>query len=114
MSVPAEAQRKASQHNMALSEESLEEYRKLYAHMFILQLLLILGTFFRKSSSSVLAIDERQSLETLTRDEKTTSRSLGQLKEKQQGLEEKRDTRSEDARVQAAKKIEVLSLHSFW
>ncbi|PPQ75489.1 hypothetical protein CVT24_013353 [Panaeolus cyanescens] len=60
-----EEQRKNSQHNIALSEEKLEEYRQL------------------KAQSSVLAVDERQSLETLTREEKTASRTLGQLSDKE-------------------------------
>ncbi|KAJ6610416.1 condensin complex subunit SMC1 [Mycena sp. CBHHK59/15] len=84
-----EAQRKASQHNMALSEESLAEYRKL------------------KAAASVLAVDERQSLETLTREHKTTTRTLGQLKEKQKGLEENHETRMADAQVQSGRKTEL-------
>ncbi|KAJ7098698.1 condensin complex subunit SMC1 [Mycena belliarum] len=93
-----EAQRKASQHNMALGEESLVEYRKL------------------KAAASVLAIDERQSLETLTRDHKTTARTLSQLKEKQTGLEESRETRLADAQLQSARQTEleqkIAGLHS--
>ncbi|KAJ6560360.1 condensin complex subunit SMC1 [Mycena capillaripes] len=84
-----DAQRKASQHNMALGEESLIEYRKL------------------KAAASVLAVDERQSLETITREHKTVTRTLGQLTEKQTGLEEKRETRSADAQVQSARKAEL-------
>ncbi|KAF9457597.1 condensin complex subunit SMC1 [Collybia nuda] len=84
-----EEQRKASQHNMALSEESLAEYRQL------------------KGSANVLAIDERQSLDTLTRDERTTARTLTQLTERQQGLEEKRTTRSEELAAQTSKKAEL-------
>jgi len=41
---------------------------------------LLTFSYFRKASASVLAVDERQSLEILTRDEKTDSRSLTQLK----------------------------------
>ncbi|KAJ7497178.1 condensin complex subunit SMC1 [Mycena latifolia] len=84
-----EAQRKVSQHNMALGEESLIEYRKL------------------KAAASVLAVDERQSLETLTREHKTSARTLGQLKEKQTGLEENRETRLADAQVQSARQTEL-------
>ncbi|KIM86143.1 hypothetical protein PILCRDRAFT_334537 [Piloderma croceum F 1598] len=84
-----EAQRKASKHNLSLSDESLQEYRKL------------------KASASILAVDERQSLETLTREEKTASRSLAQLKEKHQDLDQKRAKLSEDARVQSERKAEV-------
>ncbi|KAJ7246598.1 condensin complex subunit SMC1 [Mycena haematopus] len=84
-----EAQRKASQHNMALGEESLNEYRKL------------------KAAASVLAVDERQQLETLTREHKTVTRTLGQLKEKQTGLEENRETRSADLAIQSTRKTEL-------
>ena len=62
---------------------------------------------FRKSSSSKLAVDERQTLETLLREEKTSSRTLAQLTEKQKGYEEKKELRSEDLRVQTARKNEV-------
>jgi structural maintenance of chromosome 1 len=61
----------------------------------------------RKASASILAVDERQSLETLTREEKTASRSLAQLKEKHQDLDQKRAKLSEDARVQSERKAEV-------
>ncbi|KAK7020211.1 Structural maintenance of chromosomes protein 1 [Paramarasmius palmivorus] len=84
-----EAQRKASQNNMALSEESLEEYRRL------------------KASASKLAVDERQQLEILTRDEKTASRTLTILTEKQKELEEKRDARKEELQSQMEKKAQL-------
>ncbi|KAL0571911.1 Structural maintenance of chromosomes protein 1 [Marasmius crinis-equi] len=85
----SEAQRKTSQSNLALSEESLEEYRRL------------------KASANVLAIDERQSLETLTREEKTASRTLSTLTEKQKGLEEKRSMRSEELQAHLEKKAQL-------
>ena len=47
----------------------------------------------------MLAVDERQALETLTRDEKTASRALAQLKDKQKELEQKRDRLAEDVKV---------------
>ncbi|KAF8892810.1 hypothetical protein CPB84DRAFT_1816222 [Gymnopilus junonius] len=72
-----EEQRKASQHNVALSEDS-EEYHNL------------------KASSIVLAVYERQSLESLTREEKTAARALAQLSEKEQGFEEKKVQPSEE------------------
>ncbi|KAK0449845.1 condensin complex subunit SMC1 [Desarmillaria tabescens] len=87
--VAQEAQRMASQHNMALSEESLEEYARL------------------KASASSLAVDERQSLEMLTRDEKTSGRTLNLLREKQQSYTEKRNQRIEDSRLQTEKKAEL-------
>jgi structural maintenance of chromosome 1 len=61
----------------------------------------------RKASASVLAVDERQQLEALTREEKTTSRSLAQLKEKQDGMEEKKATRTQELEAQNEKKAEV-------
>ncbi|KAG6915096.1 hypothetical protein DXG01_013475 [Tephrocybe rancida] len=84
-----EEQRKASQHNMALSEDSLEEYRKL------------------KASANVLAIDERQSLERLTRDEKATGRTVTQLSEREKGLSEKKNVRVEELNGQTEKKAEL-------
>ncbi|KIM37018.1 hypothetical protein M413DRAFT_448746 [Hebeloma cylindrosporum] len=84
-----EEQRKASQHNVALTEESLEEYRRL------------------KASSSVLAVDERQSLETLTREVKTSGRALTQLTEREQGFQEKKNTRSEELNSQNEKRQEL-------
>jgi hypothetical protein len=60
-----------------------------------------------KASSSVLAVDERQSLETLTREEKTAGRILAQLSEKEQGFDEKKTTRSEELHQQNAKREEV-------
>ncbi|KAJ7068585.1 condensin complex subunit SMC1 [Mycena amicta] len=84
-----EEQRKASQHNLALGEESLAEYRKL------------------KAAASVLAVDERQSLEALTREQKTVARTLDQLKEKQQGMLETQETRASEAEAQSARKAEL-------
>ena len=40
----------------------------------------------RKAQASILAVDERQSYEALSRDEKTSSRTLTQLKEKKEAL----------------------------
>ena len=42
--------------------------------------------YHSKASSCVLAVDKRQSLETLTREEKTVSQTLAQLSEKDQGF----------------------------
>ncbi|KAJ7598927.1 condensin complex subunit SMC1 [Mycena floridula] len=84
-----EQQRKASQHNLALSEDSLEEYRKL------------------KATANLLAIDERQSLETLKRNEKAANRTLGQLLEKEHALNAKRTLRSEESTKQTEKKAEL-------
>ena len=63
--------------------------------------------YLSKASSSVLAVDERQSLETLTREEKTASRTLAQLSEKEQGYNEKKTTRTEELHQRNAKREEV-------
>lgn len=60
-----------------------------------------------KASASILAVDERQSLETLSRDEKTAGRTLAQLKDKLEQLTQKRDKLSEEDRTQSQKKAEV-------
>ncbi|OJT02266.1 Structural maintenance of chromosomes protein 1, partial [Trametes pubescens] len=84
-----EVQRRAAQTNLSLSEESLEEYRRL------------------KASASILAVDERRSLETLSWDEKTAGRTLAQLKDKLEQLTQKRDKLSEEDRTQSQKKAEL-------
>ena len=60
-----------------------------------------------KSSSSKQAVDERQQLEALSREEKTANRTLVQLTERNAGFEEKKNTRSEDLQVQLGKKSEL-------
>ena len=47
------------------------------------------------------------------REEKTTSRSLAQLKEKQDGMEEKKATRTQDLQAQSEKKAEVNTISEF-
>ncbi|CAK5262899.1 unnamed protein product [Mycena citricolor] len=84
-----ESQRKTSQRNLALNEESLVEYRNL------------------KAAASILAVDERQTLESLTREHKTLSRTLSQLQEKQKGLTENRETRLADQQSQTSRKKEL-------
>nr|GAT51561.1 condensin complex subunit SMC1 [Mycena chlorophos] len=86
-----EEQRKASQHNLAIGQESLAEYREL------------------KLAASELAVNERQALEGLSREQKTVSRTLDQLKEKQQGLEETRDTRDKEANAQSLREDDLKS-----
>ncbi|KIJ62116.1 hypothetical protein HYDPIDRAFT_169279 [Hydnomerulius pinastri MD-312] len=93
----AEAHRRASQQNTALSEESLAEYRSFYPD----------PNTPRKASASVLAVSERQSLETLGRDEKTAARTLSQLKAKMEEMEAKKVKLNEDATSQGEKKDEL-------
>jgi hypothetical protein len=68
----------------------------------------------RKAQASVLAVEERQTLEKLTREEKTTSRTFTQLKDRQEELEQKRATLREDCDLYEGKKTDVrmfVSLH---
>jgi len=58
-------------------------------------------------------MDQRQSLETLNRDEKTGSRSLSQLLERQQGFEEKLTTQQADLTLQTVKKTELFYVLSY-
>lgn len=84
-----EAQRRAAQTNLSLSEESLEEYRRL------------------KAQASVLAVEERQSLEALSRDEKTAARALAQLKDKHEQEVEKAQKLRQDKDAQTVKRQEL-------
>jgi structural maintenance of chromosome 1 len=66
-----------------------------------------MGWDFRKAQASILAVEERQALERLTRDEKTASRTFTQLRDSQEELEQKRATLREDNDVHEAKKSDV-------
>jgi structural maintenance of chromosome 1 len=66
----------------------------------------------RKASATVHAVDERQALEKLTRDEKTAQRLLTQLQDKQSQLEQRKQILSQDAKIQEDRKAEVISIHS--
>lgn len=68
--------------------------------------------YISKASASVLAVDERQSLETIRRDEKIASRALEQLKHGKDTLEEKKERISGDAAVQTRKEREVQTISS--
>jgi len=59
------------------------------------------------ASASVLAVNERQSLETLTRDERTAGRALAQLKEKHKDRNHTKDRLTEEAKVHSERKAEV-------
>ena len=63
----------------------------------------------RKAAASVLAVDERQSLQTLTRDEKTASRTLSQLKDKSEQQTQKREKLAEEERTLSQKASEVCT-----
>ncbi|KAI5889216.1 RecF/RecN/SMC protein [Schizophyllum commune H4-8] len=85
----AEAQRRASQDNIALSPESMEEYHRL------------------KAEAAMLAVDERQRVDTLSREAKTSQRTLQILQAKQKEFEEKKQTLSEQAETLEARKEEL-------
>lgn len=61
----------------------------------------------RKAQASILAVDERQSLETLSRDEKTSSRALTQLKEKKEAFDTRRAKLLEEQATQTERRKEV-------
>lgn len=84
-----EDQRRLSQNNLSLSQDSLDEYRRL------------------KAEASLLAVDERQALDTLNREEKTASRTFTQLNDKQEEFQRKREKLKEDIDVQGRKKDEL-------
>jgi structural maintenance of chromosome 1 len=52
-------------------------------------------------------VTERQSLEALGREEKTTSRTLGQLKTQIEEMETRKNKLAEDANAQGERKTEV-------
>ena len=62
---------------------------------------------FRKAQGSVLAVEERQAFERLTREEKTASRTFAQLRDSQAEFEQKRASLREDNDVHGAKKSDV-------
>lgn len=61
----------------------------------------------RKAQASVLAVEERQSLETLSRDEKTAARALAQAKDKQEQLNAKKVKLVEDEDTAKRRRKEV-------
>lgn len=67
---PIEAARRASQKNLSLSEENLQEYQRLRAH------------------ANTQAVAERQSLQVLGREEKTSARTLASIQESYSSLED--------------------------
>ena len=58
----------------------------------------------------MLAVDERQSLESITREEKIASRTLSQLSEKEGEFEERKATLTEELGSQSTKRQEVSFL----
>jgi structural maintenance of chromosome 1 len=61
----------------------------------------------RKASVSVLAVSERQALEMLSRDEKTASRTLTQVRDKDEELQRNQKRLRADEQTQKASKSEV-------
>ncbi len=55
----------------------------------------------------MLAVDERQSLEGVTREEKIAARTVSQLSEKEREFEERKNNRTEELVSQNEKKQEV-------
>jgi len=67
---------------------------------------------FRKAQASILAVEERQTLEKLTREEKTASRTFAQLKHRQEEFEQKRASLREDSNLYEEKRTDVCPLCS--
>ena len=61
----------------------------------------------RKAQASILAVEERQTLDKLTREEKTTSRTFSQLRDRQEEFEQKRASLREDNDTHEAKRAKV-------
>jgi hypothetical protein len=101
----AEAHRRTSQHNTPLSETSLAEYRSLSVIRSSICRFVLMP--HRKASASVFAVSERQALETLGRDEKTASRTLAQLKARNEDMERNREKLRGEEETQRAHKSEV-------
>lgn len=102
-----EAQRRASQGSLALTDERLEEYRRLYVSEALTYPVKCSSRRIRKAQASVLAVEERQSLETLSRDEKTSSRGLAQLRDKIEQLSAKKAKLAEDEDTAKTRRTEV-------
>ncbi|KZS96379.1 RecF/RecN/SMC protein [Sistotremastrum niveocremeum HHB9708] len=83
-----EASRSASSHSLSLTPESLQEYRRI------------------KASANMEKVTERQQLESLTRQEKTTSRTLSSLNDKHAQQQERLDKLKEDGTKNAEQKQE--------
>ncbi|KAF8587801.1 condensin complex subunit SMC1 [Ramaria rubella] len=84
-----EASRKASSHTLSLSEDSLEEYRKL------------------KAEANIQEIETRQQLDTLRREEKTQGRALASVSEKVNQFEGRKHKLDEEKASLVAKKAEL-------
>lgn len=63
--------------------------------------------YFSKAQASVLAVAERQSFETLSRDEKTAARALAQAKDRQEQLNAQKAKLADDKEVAARRRNEV-------
>lgn len=87
--ISTDAARRASQKNLSLSEESLAKYNNL------------------KAQANVRAVDERQSLQTLGREEKTSARTLASLQEGCEGREETRQRLESEITTLQEKKEEL-------
>jgi hypothetical protein len=95
---------------MSLSEAALQEYRRLYVLLLpLLTMTLTLPVLgeHRKASASTLAVAERQTLEALTRDEKTAHRALAQARERAAELEANRERLGEEMRTWSGRREEV-------
>jgi hypothetical protein len=94
---------------MSLSEESLLEYQRLCVPLNLRSIpsTSVLTLFCSKAIANTQAVDERQSLQTLTRDERTSARALAGLQETHDRQEEKKGELETEAATLGERKAEV-------
>lgn len=63
--------------------------------------------YYSKAQASVLAVAERQSLDTLSRDEKTAARAVAQLQDKIEQLTTRKAKLTEDEETARRRRAEV-------
>ena len=66
--------------------------------------------YYSKSQASVLAVAERQSLDTLSRDEKIAARTVAQLQDKIEQLTTRRTKLGEDEETAKRRRTEVCGI----
>jgi len=100
--VKSAEQRKASRHNMNVWT-SIENCEDDLVHC----LAFLIDYILSKASASVLAVDKRQSLESITQKEKAASCTWSQLFEKESEVEERKAALTEGLGSQNTKRQEV-------
>ena len=102
-------QRHSAERLRATSRSARKTLKNIVACEYTLHSTRVLASnsFDRKAQAAVLAVEERQSYETLKRDERTSARTLAQLKEKLETQQEKAQRLRSDRDTQTEKRQEV-------